>query len=136
MRLAVLVALICLLSGVSASGQTFYGSVVGTVSDSSGSAVPQANVTLINMGTQERRNVAADESGNYQFVNLNPGQYRVEIEKIGFRKFVREPITVEVQSAVRIDVSMQLGDVNQVIEVTAQTPILQTEDQKMLRSAR
>jgi hypothetical protein len=83
---------------------------------------------LINIGTNERRNAASDGSGSYQFLNLIPGQYRVEIEKPGFHRFVREPITVEVQSAVRIDVAMQVGDVNQVVEVTAQTPMLQTED--------
>ena len=60
------------------------------------------------------RRAAGDDkraSGNYQFVNLVPGQYKIEVEKPGFRRFVREPITVEVQSAVRIDVPMQVGDV-------------------------
>jgi hypothetical protein len=108
--------------------QTFYGSIVGTVTDPSGSAVPQANAVCTNTGTSERRAAQTDMSGNYQFVNLVPGQYRIEIEKAGFRRFSREPITVEVQSAVRIDVPMSVGDINQVIEVTAQTPLLQTEN--------
>ncbi len=109
-------------------GQSFYGSIVGTVTDSSGSAVPQAGVTMINMGTAERRPTQTDSGGNYQFPNVQPGQYRVEVEKTGFRKFIREPITVEVQSSVRIDVGMQVGDMSQVIEVQAQTPLLQTEN--------
>src|SRR6266852_6005047 len=108
-------------------GQTFYGSIVGTVSDVSGGGVPQANVTLTNLGTAERRAVQTDTSGNYQFVNLVPGNYKVEVEKTGFRRFAREPITVEVQSAVRIDVTMQVGEVSQTVEVNAQTPLLQTE---------
>lgn len=69
-----------------------------------------------------------DTGGNYQFVNLVPGQYRIEVEKPGFRRFAREPITVEVQNAVRIDVPMSVGDISQTIEVTAQTPLLQTEN--------
>ena len=88
------------------SGQTFFGSIVGTVTDPSGSAVPQANVTS---PTWERLNGALPKpivGGNYQFVNLVPGQYKVEVEKTGFRRFSREPITVEVQSAVRIDSAM------------------------------
>lgn len=117
-----------LLIIVAALGQTFYGSVVGNVTDVTGSAVPQGNVTLINLGTADRRTMMTDESGTYQFVNLVPGQYRVEVEMIGFRRFSREPITVEVQSAVRIDVALQLGDVNQTLEVTEQTPLLQTEN--------
>src|SRR5712692_2893632 len=89
--------------------------------------VPAAGVTLTNLGTSERRTMQTDEFGNYQFVNLVPAQYKLEVEKAGFRRFTREPIVVEVQAAVRIDVGMQVGDVNQVVEVTAQTPLLQTE---------
>ncbi len=120
--------LVFLLACASLFGQTFYGSLVGTVADSSSSAMPQANVTLINLGTGERRTAQTDNSGNYQFVNIVPGQYRVEVENTGFRRFAREPITVEVQSAVRIDVAMQVGDVSQTVEVTGQTPLLQTEN--------
>lgn len=109
-------------------GQTFFGSVVGTVNDASGAAMPQANVTLTNAGTGDRRTSQTDGSGSYQFVNLTPGQYRVEVEKTGFRRFLRENVVVEVQSAVRIDVSMQVGDVSQVVEVTSQVPLLQTEN--------
>ena len=108
--------------------QTFYGSIVGTITDPSGGFVPQANVTLTNLGTAERRLMQSDEGGNYQFVNLVPGQYRIDVERPGFRHFDRGPITVEVQSAVRIDVVMTVGDVTQVVEVTAQTPLLQTEN--------
>jgi hypothetical protein len=108
--------------------QTFYGSVVGTVTDSSGGAMADAKISLVNVGTSDRRVAQTDGSGNYQFVNIPPGQYRVEVEKSGFRRFIRENITVEVQSAVRIDVGMQVGDVSQTIEVTALSPLLQTEN--------
>jgi hypothetical protein len=118
----------CFLAAAPGFGQTFYGSIVGSVADATGGSVPQANVTLTNLGTAERRTMMTDDSGNYQFVNLVPGQYKVEVEKAGFRRFAREPITVEVQSAVRIDIPMQVGDVTQVVEVTAQTPLLQTEN--------
>ncbi|MBC7926501.1 MAG: TonB-dependent receptor [Bryobacteraceae bacterium] len=121
-------AVLLALAASTSTGQTFYGSIVGTVSDATGSAVPQAAVTLTNLGTSDRRTAPTDDSGTYQFVNLVPGQYRVGIEKAGFRRFAREPITVEVQSTVRIDVPMQLGDVSQIVEVTAQTQLLQTEN--------
>ncbi|MDQ2900063.1 MAG: TonB-dependent receptor [Acidobacteriota bacterium] len=128
MRFRIATCLVWVLSAAACYGQSFYGSIVGSVTDASGGAVPQATVTLTNLGTAERRSMQADESGNYQFVNLVPGQYKVEVEKPGFRRFARDPITVEVQSAVRIDVAMQVGDVNQVVEITAQTPLLQTEN--------
>ncbi len=128
MHFRITLCVVCLLFAALCLGQTFYGSMVGSVNDASGSAVPQANVTLTNLGTAERKNSVTDASGNYQFVNLVPGQYKIEVEKPGFRRFARDPITVEVQSAVRIDVPMQVGDVSQVVEVTAQTPLLQTEN--------
>ena len=109
-------------------GQSFYGSIVGTVTDASGAGVPESGVTMINMGTAERRVTQTDSSGAYQFVTVPPGRYRIEVEKSGFRRFIREPITVEVQNALRIDVGMQLGDLSQVVEVQAQTPLLQTEN--------
>ncbi len=117
-----------LLSSFGAFAQTFYGSIVGTVNDSSGAAVAQAAVNLVNTGTADRRTGRTDGDGNYQFVNLPPGQYRVEVERQGFRRLVRENVTVEVQSVVRIDAALQVGDVNQVIEVNEQTPLLQTEN--------
>ena len=110
------------------SAQTFYGSVVGTISDATGAAVPDVTVVIINTGTSERRTMTTDESGSYQFVNLVPGQYRLELEKAGFKRFTRGPIQVEVQSAVRIDTSLEVGEVTQTVEVTAETPLLQTEN--------
>jgi len=124
-------ARLCLASIVLATAslaQTFYGSVVGAATDSTGASVPDAAVVLINTGTSARRTAQTDSSGNYQFVNLPPGQYRVEVEKSGFRKLVRENVLVEVQSVVRIDAAMQVGEVNQILEVTEQTPLLQTEN--------
>ena len=84
MPIRIALAAICLLTAVTSFGQTFYGSVVGAVTDATGSAVPQANVTLINLGTADRRSAQTDDGGTYQFVNLVPGQYRVEIKKVDF----------------------------------------------------
>lgn len=128
MRLRLTLCFVWLVLTATCFGQTFYGSIIGTVTDASGAAVPQANVICTNLGTAERRVAQTDVGGNYQFVNLVPGQYKVEVEKPGMRRFVREPITVEVQSSVRIDIPMQVGELTQTIEVTAQTPLLQTEN--------
>ena len=72
--------------------QSFYGSMVGTVTDATGAVVADASVTLINMGTSERKLALTDASGNYQFVNLVPGRYRIEITKSGFRRLTRDEI--------------------------------------------
>jgi len=114
-------------SSMPLQAQTFYGSVVGNVADSNGAVVPNARILLINLGTSERRTLETDADGNFKFVNLVPGNYRVELEKAGFKRLTREPVVVEVQSAVRLDLTLQIGDVTQVVEVTAQTPLIQPE---------
>src|SRR5258708_6082976 len=108
-------------------GQTFYGSIVGTVTDATGATAPGSMVTLTNTGTSERRSAATEGQGNYQFVNLVPGRYRIEIQKTGFKRLTRDEVQVEVQSAVRIDATLEVGEVGQVVEVKAETPLLQTE---------
>jgi hypothetical protein len=108
--------------------QSSYGSVVGTVVDNSQASVAGADVVLVNTGTSERRTMQTDASGNYQFVNLVPGTYRVDIERQGFKHLTRDSIQVEVQSISRIDATLQVGDVGQTVEVTEQTPLLQTEN--------
>jgi len=110
-----------------APAQTSYGSIVGTVTDSSAATIPGAAVMLTNLGTAERRTVSADADGNYRFVNLIPGNYRLQVEIGGFKKLNRKPIQVEVQSAVRIDATMEVGDVADTVTVSAETPLLQTQ---------
>jgi len=107
--------------------QTTYGSIIGTVADASGASVSTGLVILTNTATQERRTVESDPEGHYQFSNLIPGNYRLDIEKTGFKHLTRDGIEVQVQATVRVDASMQIGDVGQTVEVTAQTPLLQTE---------
>jgi len=126
-RKLILIAVVFSFSTAALWAQTFYGSIVGTVTDPTGAAISAANVTLTNAGTAERRTAQTDSSGNYQFVNLVPGVYKVDIETTGFKHLTRERIQVEVQSAVRIDAALQVGDMGQVVDVTAETPLLQTE---------
>lgn len=111
-----------------ARSQTFYGSVVGIVTDATQSAMPESNVVLTNGSTAERRTATTSADGLYRFVNLVPGQYKLEIEKSGFRRYIRDQVTVEVEATVRIDVVMQIGDVTQTVEVTGETPLIQTEN--------
>jgi len=119
--------ILCAVSAVS-FGQTFYGSVVGLVVDASGSAVPETTVTLTNAATSERRVGTTGADGGYRFVNLVPGNYRLEVERTGFRRYVRDQIVVNVEAAVRIDVTMEVGDVTQSVEVTSETPLIQSEN--------
>ena len=96
-------------------GQAFTsGSIVGTVADSSGAIIPRVSLTLTNLGTTAKLTTESDNTGLYQFLNLPPGNYRVDAEKSGFVHFVQEPVHVLVNSSGRIDITLQVGDVNVV----------------------
>ncbi len=120
-----LIAAIVLVPSLRA--QTSTGSVVGTVTDASGAVLPGASIILTNTGTAERRTATSDSAGNYQFVNLLPGNYRLELENRGFKRYVRESVRVEVESSLRLDARMEVGDVAEVLTVSAETPLLQTQ---------
>src|SRR5271168_1422368 len=111
----------------SLSAQTTYGSIAGLVADSSGAAISGADVTLTNTGTAEKRVQQSGADGLYSFVNLLPGQYRIEVEKPGFKRITRPDVVVEVGQSARIDIVLQVGDVRQTVEVTGETPQLQSE---------
>src|SRR5215472_6581498 len=83
-------------------GQNVYGSITGTVTDSSGAAISDATVMLTNSDNGEKHTITTDASGNYTFVNILPGRYKLEAEKTGFKKFVREPIVVQIESGLRV----------------------------------
>jgi hypothetical protein len=109
------------------SAQTTYGSIAGTVTDPSGAAITNAQVTVTNVGTAEKRVEPTGVDGFYSFVNLLPGRYRIDVEKAGFKRTTRSDVIVEVGQSIRIDLTMQVGDVTQTVEVTGETPQLQSE---------
>ena len=126
-RLGLLAGLIPLCA-LSLFGQAFYGSIVGSVTDQSNAAVRGASVTLTNVETDERHQTLTGDFGGYQFLNLIPGKYRVDVEQVGFKRATRDQIEVTVAGAVRADISMQVGEVTQSVEVMASSPLLQTEN--------
>src|SRR5277367_740271 len=120
--------LAAMLMGTPLAAQSTFGSVSGTVTDASGAAVADAQVTLTSTATSAKQTYATGADGLYSFVNLNPGNYRLDVEKAGFKHVKRESVVVQVQQAVRIDVIMEIGAVSQTVEVTAETPLLTPTD--------
>jgi len=116
-----------LTSALSLYGQSTFGTVDGTVTDPSGATIADAQVTLTNVGTQEKRTQPTSGTGLYQFVNVAPGQYRLDITKAGFKHFARTNVVVQVQQDTHIDATLPVGQVTESVEVTAETPLLQAE---------
>ena len=111
-----------------ATSQSFYGSLVSVVRDAQGGVIPAATIVLTNTATSERREGVSAENGEYRFVNLVPGTYRLEVELSGFQRYVRDQIEVNVQSQPRIEVALQLGSLAETVQVTGASPVLQTEN--------
>ncbi len=111
----------------SSFGQAVNGTLLGTVNDSSGASIAAAKVSATEVNTGITRNSITNESGNFTFPDLPPGNYKILVEVPGFEKAARENIDVLVNSSVRVDVSLTPGNVNDTITVSADTAILQTD---------
>ena len=118
-------AILAMLSPVNA--QSFFGSIVGTVTDSSGGVVPNATVTITNVSTNEKHTVKSGSAGEYRVVDLVPANYRVDVEAANFKRFVQEGIPVQVANTIRVDAKLQVGATTETIQVTSAIPLLQTE---------
>ena len=119
---------VVLLLAVSAAGQSTTGTITGTVSDVTGAVLPGVEVTVTNVGTNLTRNLITNESGNYTAPQLPFGSYRVEAVLPGFQTAVRSGITLNVDERARVDLVLEVGQVTEVVEVTAEAPLIQTED--------
>ena len=100
---------------------------MGTITDNSGAVIGGAAVTLTNIDTGDKRTATTNASGDYQFVNLPPGNYKVDVAATGFKHFTRTNVVVLVQGSTRVDATLELGDVNQTVEVSSQAPLLETQ---------
>jgi len=120
--------MLVLYAGLPSSAQTAFGSLNGRVSDESGAIVGGAIITLTSLETAERQKLTTNSEGDYQFVDLVPGSYQLEIERVGFTRLVRKPIDVTVGAQLRIDATLVIGNVNETLEVNAQSPLLQTQE--------
>src|SRR5262249_44325566 len=123
----VLGAALLLSAPAPALGQAVYGSISGNVVDSNGAAVPRAKVTITDTGKGVNYITSTNESGNYSQTHLIVGVYEVRVEISGFNTYVQRNVSVEVDATTQIDVRLTVGSVGEVVNVTAEAPLLKTE---------
>ncbi len=111
-------AIIC-VGIISSWGQTFQGSFAGTVIDPSGAVVPGAVVTITEKDKGFSRSVTSSKDGSYEVPLLPPGRYTLSVQKEGFRKFDRGPLTLLVNQHLREDIKLDLGQASDSIVVEA-----------------
>ena len=122
-----LLALALLASGGRTEAQVLYGSVVGTVEDSTKAAVPGATVTLINKATNLARESTSRTDGSYSFVNVQPGTYTVRVVLTGFKESLRENVPVSANAVARVDLGLEVGALSEAVTVESQQKLLQTD---------
>jgi hypothetical protein len=118
---------VLVLSSLCAYAQSDRGTITGTVTDSSGSLIPNVAVTAINTATGVELKTQTTETGNYTIPSVPAGTYNIVVEVTGFRKFEQQGIRVQVAQTARVDVTMQVGSAAESITVTADAPLLRTE---------
>ena len=123
--LRILLLLAC--TALFATAQTTTSTIAGLVKDDSGAVIPAAAVTVVNVDSGVTTSVLTNDAGLYRVSGLIPGQYRVEIEAKGFQKTVRTGITVQISQTLQVDVTAQVGSVQQTVDVSAATPILEAQ---------
>lgn len=116
------------LSILSLSAQVNTSAVTGAVTDESGAAVPNANLTLTDLDTGAARKAAADDSGDYVFPQLPPGRYKLQVASTGFQGVLVELIQLGIAERARVDVKLRLGAIAETITVSgASAPLLEPE---------
>jgi hypothetical protein len=103
------------------------GGIVGTVTDASGAVVPEAAITITNVASNQSTKVFTDVSGDYAASLLRIGTYTISVEKGGFKKTVRSNVVIDVGQVVHVDLTLEVGEVTQAVEVTGLPPLIQTE---------
>jgi len=111
----------------SAYAQNITGSIVGSIVDASGSAIPGTSITVRNQDTGIAVEAAADQSGTYTVPNLFAGRYTIEARKDGFQTATAKDIQLLASQTVRQDFALQVGQMQQTVEVEAQAPLVRTD---------
>jgi hypothetical protein len=104
------------------------GEITGTVSDTTGAVVAEAQVTVTNTATSQVRRVVTNATGNYSVPFLTPGVYQVRAEKTGFKSATRGEVNLQVGDIARVDFTVTVGEVSETIEVQAGAALLTTEN--------
>jgi hypothetical protein len=127
-RTGVVLLAVAFFSAVAAFAQ-FTGSIQGIVQDPSGAGVPKATLHLVNTGTQVSADATADDGGNYLFLSLAPGSYKITAEATGFSKSESD-FTLLTGQTLAVPVSLKVGSASEAITVTSTVPVVDVADSR------
>src|ERR1051325_8405305 len=120
-----LLLMLC-LAALLAYSQTSTGSISGTITDPNGAAVPSAKIEATDTATGRTFPTQSTEAGLYVLPTLPVGKYNISVEHAGFKKYVQTDLEVRVALRQTLDMRLEIGEVQQTIEITADVPLLET----------
>ncbi len=115
------------LGAGTATAQSTFGSITGTVTDATGAAAPEAAITAVHKTAGLSYTTRANTAGVYTLPDLRDGEYTVRATLAGFKEFVREGIVLEVRAVRRLDIRMEVGALTERVEVSAEAGAIETE---------
>src|SRR5215469_8456860 len=127
------IVILCVCLGAALLGfepafaQSDRGTITGTISDPAGAVVANASVEAKNQGTGVVYTAASTATGNYTIAQLPAGTYAISVSVPGFKKYVRQGVSIEVAQVFRIDVALEVGAATESVTVQADAPLLRTE---------
>lgn len=130
MRMTLRLILACLgaiLFTVAAFAQADRGTITGTITDPAGAVIANANVLAANSETGAQFKTVTTPTGNYTLAQLPAGVYSVTVQVAGFKRFIRQGVTVQVAQTAAIDIALEVGATSESVTVTADATLLKTE---------
>ncbi|HKX28404.1 MAG TPA: carboxypeptidase-like regulatory domain-containing protein, partial [Blastocatellia bacterium] len=106
--------------------QDFRATVTGRVTDASKAAIPNAQVSVKNLGTNEVTSTSTDSEGNYRVPFLRPGSYAMTIEVKGFKRVVRDGVELVISQVATLDFSLETGNISEQVTVVGEAPLVET----------
>src|SRR5882757_8365606 len=119
------IAAISILGTGQAYAQVAGATLTGTVKDSSGAVIPNAQISITDLATSVSRSISSNAAGLYTAPNLSPGNYEVRVTSTGFRTQVQRGITLTVGAQQQLDITMQVGQITQTVEITTEAPTVE-----------
>jgi hypothetical protein len=123
-----LTALFCALAtiGSTAYGQSYQGSLRGSLHDSTGNALANVTLSLISEATNLTRTTVTNATGEYVFDRVDPGKYKLEAASSGFKKLERSGVVIETQQQITLDLLMEVGNVAETVVITDEVPLIES----------